>query len=84
VSKEPWDVFQERVAGSNFAKDSRRGGPAVARIVSAAALPGDAEGLAGEAGSNDIHAVTPGSSVEGAAVVPDREHWQHAVPLASE
>jgi hypothetical protein len=78
---EPGHVFQQREARSYVAKDARGGGPKVACVVGAAARPGHAERLAGETGSDDLHASTPWSAVEGAGVVPDREQGEHAVAL---
>lgn len=52
-------------------------------VVGAAALAGDAVGLAGIAGSDAMNATTPCSSVEGGKVRPDRRRSQvtrfHAV-----
>lgn len=84
VSKETCDVLHEREVGSNVAKDSRDVGPEVAGVVAGEPFPGDAEGWAREARSNAIHDATPGSSVEGAEVVPDREQGKHAVELSSQ
>lgn len=84
VSKESTDVLQERVAGSNLAKDAGRPRPAVPFVVGPALATGAGKGLTGEAASDDIHAATPGSSVEGAGVIPDREQGEQTVPLATE
>jgi hypothetical protein len=84
VSKEPWDVLQERVVGSYFAKDSRRIGPEIAFVGGTFALAGDGVGLAREARSNDIHQPTPRFALESADIVPYREHIKQTVPLASE
>lgn len=42
------------------------------RIALALALPGEAEGLTGIAGSEDMNAATPWAAIEGFKVTPDR------------
>ncbi len=58
--------------------------PAVALVVGSAALAGEGKGLAREPRRDDIHEATPGSPVEGADVVPDREQGKQTVPLAAQ
>ena len=82
VSKETWDVLQERESRSNLTDDADCLGPHISVVVNSKPLPGDRERLAREATSDDIHEATPRSTVEGSDVVPDREHGEHAVPLA--
>jgi hypothetical protein len=53
------DVLQEDVAGSNVSDDPRCHRPEVSVIVKATALACPTEGLAGEAGSDEIHTSTP-------------------------
>jgi hypothetical protein len=74
VSKETCDVLQQREVGSHLAKDSGNVGPEVPGIVPSESFSGDAERGTREARSNAIHDATPLSTVEGAKVVPDREH----------
>lgn len=66
------DVFQHDVAGSNVADDPGDVGPKPTVVVSSQPLPCCAEWLAGEAGSDDIHASTPRCTVEGDKVRPHR------------
>lgn len=54
-SKEAWDILKQRVSGSNLAKHICRCGPHVAGVVGCGLLSGNAEGLAGEARSNQVH-----------------------------
>jgi len=82
VSKETWNVLQEDESGLHLANDSNGGGPPVSRVVGTTSHSGDTERLARESRSNDIHDSTPGSTVEGVAVVPDREQGKHAVALS--
>jgi hypothetical protein len=84
MGHKPWDVFQERVPGSHFAKDTDGVGPHVPFVGVSGSLPCEAEWLTGEARSDDMNCATPGSAVESSDVVPDREQGQHAVALASE
>lgn len=69
---EAWNVLQQDVSGSHLANDSGQleeepaAGPG-----DPGALAGDAEVLAREASSHDVHESTPGSPVEGRDVVPD-------------
>jgi hypothetical protein len=53
-SKEPWDVFHDDVGGSKYANEPRKVRPEPARVVLASLLAGVADGLAGEASSDDI------------------------------
>lgn len=84
VSKESWDVLQERVSGSYLAKDPGGVGPHVALVVFSSPGSGGREGLTGESARDEIHRATPGSTAEGPDVIPDREQGEHAVPLSSE
>jgi len=55
VSKQPWDVLQERVFRSYDAKTFDGFGPHVARVVFALLLAGDAERLAWESSRDNIN-----------------------------
>lgn len=65
-------VLKEDARRPHLADDAGDVGPEVAGIVSASAPAGGAERLARVARSEDIHASTPASAVEGAQIVPDR------------
>jgi hypothetical protein len=39
LSKEPWDVFQERLSGSYFLEDAEGFRPEIARIVARESFP---------------------------------------------
>jgi hypothetical protein len=84
VSKETWDVFQECEGWSHFANDADGFRPEVSLVVLSLLFAGDAERLAWESRSDDIHDSTPPLSVKGSHVVPDREQVKYTVPLASE
>lgn len=71
-SNNAWDVFQHDPSGSYVTDDPRDGWPEPTVIVKSTALPGAAERLAGEAGSDEIHASAPRSAVEGEQIVPHR------------
>jgi hypothetical protein len=70
------DVFQEHDAGLDLANRPAHPGPKVARIRLAAASAGEAERLAGIAGSEEMNAATPGSSRESPEIRPDRRRSQ--------
>lgn len=80
VNKQPWDVLQDDEAGSNVAKDAHDRVPDPALVGSAGPLAGDAPGLAGEAGGNDVNAPTPLRARERRDVVPDG----HGGPVVGE
>ena len=63
VSKQTWDVLQERESRSNCAKDSERGGPHVAGVVGSELLAGNGEGLAGESSRDNINHAAIASGV---------------------
>ena len=75
----PFDVLGEDDAGSHFADDPLDLGPQVAGIGLPAALSGEAEGLAGITGREDMNAAAPRSAVEGSQIVPDRRAIQGLV-----
>lgn len=79
LSKEPWDVLQQRVSWSNLAKHSRCFWPEVPFVVGSLSLPGNAEGLAWESCGDDdgspasqIAIWREDSGVEGSDIVENR------------
>lgn len=68
----PGDVFEEDPFGAAFADDAGDVGPEVAGIVSATALSGRAEGLAGVSGEDGVEGAAERQGVEAAQVGPDR------------
>lgn len=79
--EEPRDVLQERERGSRVAENAGRLRPEVALVRGALPFPGAGEGLAGEAGDDEVDATSPGGGVEGAHVVMDLEGLEGSVPL---
>ena len=65
------DVFEEDPLWAAFADDAGDVWPEVARIISAAAFSGCAEGLAGIPGEDDVEGAAEGTGVETAQVIPD-------------
>jgi hypothetical protein len=76
AAKEPWHIFQEDEAGSNFANHSEDVGPYPAFVGCASPLACDGEGLAGWPGRDNIHFAAPRLAVEGGNVIPDRSRIQ--------
>lgn len=74
-----FDVFEETPFGIDFSDDSPDVRPEVAGIVFALAPAGEAEGLAGISGSEDMNLSTPWRAVEGGNVIPDRSLIQGLV-----
>ena len=68
----PGDVFEESPFGAAFADDAGDVGPEVPRVVSATALSGRAEGLAGIACEDGIERAAERPGVEAAQIGPDR------------
>jgi hypothetical protein len=66
------DVLQEDVSGLNVSNDPGNPGPDPSLIIETELFPGRREWLAGETGSDDIHASTPRCAIKGAKIVPDR------------
>lgn len=58
------DVFEEHPCGTAFPDDAGNIWPEVSGIVSAAALSGDAEGLAGIPGEDDVEGPAEGPGIE--------------------
>ena len=75
----PFDVFEEAPLGIKVSDDSPDVRPEVAGIVLALAPAGEAEGLAGISGSEDMNLSTPRRAVEGGNVIPDRSLIQGLV-----
>jgi hypothetical protein len=66
------DVFEEHPLRATFADDTGDVGPEVAGIVSATALSGRAERLAGIACEDGVEGAAEGEGIEAAQVGPDR------------
>lgn len=66
------DVFEKDPFRAAFADDAGDVGPEMAGIVSATALSGRAEGLAGISGEDDVEGPAKGTGVEAAQIGPDR------------
>jgi hypothetical protein len=77
----PGDVFKEDPFGAAFADDAGDVGPEVPGIVSAAALPGRAEGLARVACEDGIEGAAEGTGIEAAQVGPDRGRGEASCAL---
>ena len=75
----PFDVLGENSAGPDFADDPFDLGPQVARVEFAAPLSGEAEGLAGITGREDMNAIAPLSAVERSEIVPYKRRLQGRV-----
>lgn len=73
------DVFEEDPFGFDFADDPCDLRPEVAGVIPAASLTGDAEGLAGIAGSDEMKAPAPRSAFKGSQIVPDSSFSQGLV-----
>lgn len=74
-----FDIFAEDPSGSDLSDDPGDFRPQVPGIVATAARAGEAEGLAGIAGSDDMNAAAPCSAVEGSQIVPNRRRCQGRV-----
>ena len=68
----PRDVFEEYPFGAAFPDDAGDVGPEVPGIVSATALSGCAEGLAGISGEDDVKGTAKGAGIEALEIIPDR------------
>lgn len=73
------DVFEEHERRSALADDTGDLRPEVPGIVSPLSSSRDRERLARVARKDDVHAVTPASTIEGVDVVPDRSRIQGRV-----
>ncbi|MEY5100250.1 MAG: hypothetical protein RJA36_2969 [Pseudomonadota bacterium] len=77
------DVLKEGIAGSNLSDDSGHLGPQVAMVGRAKPLPSDTPRLAGEPAGHNVDTTAPGSAVERAHVLHDRERRQQPLMLPS-
>lgn len=75
----PLDVFAEDPFRADLVDDSGDVGPKVTRIRVAPSLSGEAEGLAGIAGREQMNAAAPWAAVEGSKIAPDRRRCQGLV-----
>ena len=66
------DVLQQDESRSHVTDDPCDVRPEPPIIVNSTLLPGRAERLAGEAGSDEIHSATPRATVEGGEVIPHK------------
>lgn len=75
-------IFHEDEARSHFAHDSPHFAPEPASLAfKSGARARDADVLAREAASDDIHHAAPRPTVKSSHVVPNREGWQASVIL---
>jgi hypothetical protein len=58
--------------------------PQIARVVGSASSAGNAERLARESRSNDVHHSAKRSAVKGSDIVPDRECWESTFLLPTQ
>jgi hypothetical protein len=77
--KDAWDVLKKDVSRLHFTDDPGNVVPDESLVVHSSPLAGEADGLAWESRSDEIHRSTPRPAVEGANVVPDRSVIQAAV-----
>ena len=70
--KKSGHIFEKDPFGPSIANAAGNIGPDPSLVFEAFALARDRERLAREARSDNIHAATPRSTVEGSHVVPDR------------
>jgi len=70
-NKQTWDIFQIDSSRLYFANDSERIGEEVSIVAGSAQFSGLTIRLARWAGRDDIHASTPGESIELSDIVPD-------------
>lgn len=76
MAEEGSDVFDEDEGGFALGDDAHEFGEERALVVVSASLACNAVGLAGNPRSDEIHAATPRSAVEGREIVPDRRAIQ--------
>jgi hypothetical protein len=79
VSKETWDVLQEREAWSYFTNDPDGIGPEVSLVCAPFSLSGNTEGLAGESPRDDLDSPAPRPTVESSDVSPNRRGRENPV-----
>jgi len=73
------DVLEKNESWGALGDDPGNVGPEVAGIGAAAAIPCQAERLAGVSRRDAIHDATPRAAVEGGEIVPDRSPIQGTV-----
>ncbi len=78
-SKMSINVFTEDEGGFDFANDSGKFRPEVARVTCSETLAGVTEWLARVAARYEIHNAAPRSAIEGFEIVPDRRSIQGLV-----
>lgn len=66
------DVLNEEPGGAGSVDDPPDFRPQPSAVIGSGAAAGDAGGLAGKAGSDEIHAIAPRFAVEGFQIVVDR------------
>lgn len=71
AGEEPGNIFEYEYVGSKRANGSDDGRPEIALVLGGGALPGDAVGLAGESGTEDVNALDL-VKVQGGGVAVDR------------
>lgn len=81
VNNERWDVLQESVSRSYFAKYSCDLWPHISVVIFSVPIAGSAERLARKPSGNDIDSTTPRASVKGSHVIPDWELVKVSVSL---
>jgi hypothetical protein len=87
VSKPPnsehWRVFHEYDLRFHLANDPSHFGPQSASlpVQTVPVCFGARDVLAWEPAADDIGSPSPRNPVEGSHVIPDREAWQHPIPL---
>jgi hypothetical protein len=75
-------VFHDDEARSHFAHDSPHFAPESASLaIESGTRSSDADVLAREAASDDVHQATPRPTIKCSHVVPNREGWQASVVL---
>ena len=80
VSKEPWNVLQQRPSGSHVPNGSKGFRPEIAFISSAASESREAVGLAGESRSDEVHQSGQSSKIGASHVSDDGRPIQESVP----
>jgi hypothetical protein len=70
--QQTWDVLEEQPAGSDVDRGSPDERPEPSFVIGAESSTGDASTLAGETGSDEIHAIAERFAVKGSQIVPDR------------
>ena len=74
-----WDIFEEAPFRGNFLDDAGDLGPEVARVILAAPLAAQGEGLARISGRDEMNLAAPWFAVKGSQIVPDKSRIQGRV-----